>query len=222
MIKLKRDLILRVTFTIFFLAVLNANAFPYIFGNGSGSGYGPEEGESIYGGGNSIETYVIEGAGCYLDGYSDVVKLLNRIEMSELKGLDYLEARGLVEGALANLKKAQETYSNLINLAEVTPYNEVVISKLTAFDYDSFMKEHDLNIVIFKRAADYLKKGDITGTYKRINLKFGLIIELLELVMTEISLNKFPDVMNLRRLNNECSQVLLFGQYIADVFDQIL
>jgi hypothetical protein len=62
---------------------------------------------------------------------------------------------------------AKEPYYFMIKIAEVTPYNESVIAKLKSFDYDSFMYRINAAPGIFKEVSEYLKRGGVTGNYKR-------------------------------------------------------
>jgi hypothetical protein len=193
-----------------------------ILQNGSGKGYGDDGGDSGSQERRSsisiINTYIIVGAGYYLNAHSDSLALLNRIELSEIIGIDYSECKNLVDRALNNIKNAKETYSLLIEVAEITPYNQLVISKLKSFDYDSYLNEHALNSLIFKDVEDYLKNGDIRGVHKRIYYDVIEIENLLISIKDEISLNKMPELSNLWKLNEKFSDTLIYGGYVARVF----
>lgn len=222
MIKSNKQLILKIFIGIIISMVFYTMGFSCILQNGSGKGYGDDDGESGCEGGKSnsaiINTYIIEGAGYYLNAHSDFLVLLNRVELSEIIGIDYSECKNLVNSALNNIKNAKETYYLLIEVAEVTPYNQLVISKLKSFDYNFYLNEHALNSVIFKDVEDYLKNGDIRGVHKRIYSDVIEIEKLLISIKDEISLDKMPELSNLWKLNENFSETLIYGEYVARVF----
>lgn len=227
MIPIKKNLILTPLVGMLILLIIPTVVFPRIWGNGAGGGYGGPDGGSsnvagIHSQTNTIEKYVIRGAGFYLDAYSDILELLNRIEESDLKGMDYDEVRNISDRALENMYNAMETYYYLIRRAEMSPYNETVITKLMAFDYAGFMEKWGLNSVLFKKVEKYLGIGDITGTFKYIYIELTAIVKMLHNIRNELYLGKIPELSNLWRLNELCSQTLLFGQYMSRVFYTIL
>ena len=227
MIPIKKNLILTPLVGMLILLMIPTVVMPRIFANGSGGGYDDGDGTSgnvagIQSQFNTIETYVIRGAGFYLKAYSDILELLNRVEESDLKGMDFNEVQQISDRALMNMYNAIYTYYYLIRRAEMTPYNEAVIKKLTAFDYDGFVEKRGLNSVVFKMVEEYLQAGDITGMYKRIYLELTAIVQTLHYVRDELYLGKLPDLSNLWRLNEQCFQTLLFGQYMARVFYALL
>lgn len=224
MTKFNKNLTVKFLVGVFLAYVLSVNLFPCMCCNGSGDGYdsSSDSGANASLKGNIIETYVIEGAGSFLNAQAKIMMLLNKVEMSDLKGIDYNELQAIVSSALEYMKDARLSYDNLIKTAEKTPYKENVTAKLVSFGYDEFSVENNLNPTIFQKVKNYLSVGDITGTYRKIYDKFGKIINLLNLIKNEISANKTPELPNLWKLNQVSSQTLLFGQYIAIVFSEIL
>jgi hypothetical protein len=209
------------TVSLFFIILMlsNNSLFAYISFNGSGSGYDdPDTGEDLIKNTSSIDTLITEGAGYYLQGNSDIQTLLNRVELQDLKGIDYLEMQRLVDSALANITNARLTYEKLVSKAEATPYNPVVIEKLKSFDYNSFMIENRLNETIFKKAAGYLGNGDITGAFRHALAVVRYMEFLLTVVKTGMECNRLEIYW---RLNELCAETTLFGSFIARVFHQI-
>lgn len=215
--------VLKVFFGVFAACFFSMSAFPCICANGAGDGYIPPGGSSGIKGvsGNPIETYVIEGAGYFLEANSCILQLLNKVEMAELRGADYSEIQAIVDNAIHNMKNARTAYDNLISSAEATPYNQYVITKLMTFDYDGFAKQKELNSVIFGAVEHYLGSGDITGSFKKINAKFAKITNMLNTMSETIASNQTPQLSSLWKLNQESSQTLLFGQYVAQVFYEL-
>jgi hypothetical protein len=227
MIPIKKNLILTIFVGVMILLVTPAGVFSRLLSNGAGGGYDESDGTSVaktadLGTAGTIETHVITGAGYYLNAYSDILLFFNRVELSDLKGMDYNESRQLLDRALDNMINALKTYERLIKKAGLTPYNETVISKLLDFDYNGFMQERGLNSVIFGKVEDYLKRGDITGMCRQMYTEFIVIVGILYSVRDELYLEKLPEMSKLWRLNERCSQTLLFGQYASRVFYAVL
>jgi len=202
--------------------LLNTQIYSYVSANGAGGGYeDPGGGKSNSGStkeNSIIEAYIEEGGGYFLNAFSNILLVSNRIEIVNLKGIDYDELNKIVDNALDNIRNAKSTYSILIQTALYTPYDLVVISKLKRFDYQAFMTEYSLNSDIFKEVEGYLKNGDITGTFIRIYNSFIKIEGLLLSIKEEVSLNKMPELSKIWEVNEEASKSLNFGQYITRIF----
>ena len=215
----------------FILMMVNMNAFPYIYHNGSGGGYEEEGDNSIatthisfintYECINTIDNFIIIGAGYYLKGNSHIQKFLNLVETHDLKYIDYNEVNQLVNIALENISLARETYYSLIKLAEMTPYKQEIILKLKGFDYESFMVNMELNVVVFNKLRGYLERGDITGTFKHTYSSQGVIEDLLKEIKNGIEFNRIPELSLLWKLNESCAESSLFGSYAARIFHAI-
>jgi hypothetical protein len=203
-----------------FLIFLTTNGFSRIYHNGSGKGYEPPDGgEKTSTNVNIIEIYVEKGAGYLLNGYSDFITFLSRVELQDQNGVDFDELRQLIDSALNHVKNAKYTYHHLVGIAEVTPYNQVVISLLKSFDYDAFIEEKSLNRIIFEKEVEkYLAKGDITGIYKRTYEKLNTFDMILTSFKIEIDSNGIPGLPALWDLNESWMEALTAGQYTAGVF----
>ena len=209
-------------FKIFLLVItffiLQANVYPIIWANGAGGGYGEgEEGDSTLCSSIPIESYIVEGAGHFLDAYAAVLSFLNRVELSGEGNTDFSEWQELLETALVKMGRANTSLIILIWLAESTPYNEAFISRLKQFNYSQFMMDNGLNTEIFKAMAEYLQTGDITGVFKRMQANFGVIISRLTAIHRDVLRGKMPALASLWDLNQLCSDTLLLGQYVSRV-----
>ena len=222
-----RNLILKVLLVVYISIMVQINLFAYICHNGSGSGY-----ESGSGGSsvetskastisNPIENYIIEGAGHYLKGNASIQSLLNLVELQDMNGIDAAEMMQLVNNALDNIIRARETFAKLIDTAEATPYNPVVIERLHHFDYETFMTINSLNPVIFKELQSYLYRCDITGTFKRSYYNIYNIEWLLVSIQKGLSSNNLPGLPVFWQLNELCADTTLFGSYAARLFYEI-
>lgn len=211
--------ILMVSMVFIILMLFNNNLFSYISFNGSGSGYNDQNsGEDLTNNTTTIETLITVGAGYYLQGNSDIQSILNLVELQDVKVMDYQELQGLVNSALENITNSRLIYEKLVETAEITPYNPVVIDKLKSFDYKTFMHENKLNEVVFRKVEGYLSDGDITGTFR-----YGLSV-IHEIEDRLISVKTGMDFNRLElywKLNELCAETTLFGSFIARVFRQI-
>jgi hypothetical protein len=214
-----------ITLVSVFIIISSIYTHGRIFGNGSGGGYdgndsgstnsGPEVSNFV------IEMYVIEGARYFLNVNSDIMTFLNRVESAEVAGMNFVECRQILDRALQNMQYASAIYDCLIWLAEMTPYNEDVIARLTDFDYTGFMMEKGLNGNILEEVEVYLVNGDITGVYKNISARFKTILNKITYIRGEINSGKLPAISHCWELSETCSQTLLFGQYVSRVFYSI-
>ncbi len=216
------------------LVLAPANALGYVVYNGSGTGYcdpisdpgcdnNVNSSNSLSGPASAsmIESFIEEGGGYFLNAFSNILTLSNRVEMSNLNAVDYKELQKIAETGLANLQNAKSTYHLLILTAHSTPYNPAVISKLKAFDYNGFMRKNSLNGVILKELEDYLGMGDITGIYKRFYSKLIFMEGLLLSIKHRVDLNQLPGISEIWQLNETASNNLQFGQYAARVFAEL-
>ena len=199
------------------------NLFPRICANGSGGAFGGEESIShgMSGVSSLIETHVIEGAGHFLNAYSNILLFLNRVEKSGLEEMDFKEAALIVNRAIENMDNALAVYNQLIDIAERTPYNKNTIAKLMDFDYNGFMSRCGLNNIIFKEVKMYLSNGDVIGMYKYIRNEFLLIRKSLRKVKNDIDTENIPIISSLWTINDEFSKTLNFGQIVSRCFYEI-
>ncbi|MCK4762197.1 MAG: hypothetical protein KAW12_08370 [Candidatus Aminicenantes bacterium] len=215
--RIKNQWVLKAVIGVFIVLAFSFNSFSWIYHNHGGSAY-VDGGEGIAAISSSIETYIIDGAGYFLKSYADVLILLNYIETTVPGNLDQAELQEVVENALTNLNSAKSAYTQLITLAEATPYNVEVLEKLKFLDYDSFIENNGLIPVVFKDVEKYLKKGDITGTLKKSAAAFDMLVSILKTIEADIALGNMPDINSLWNLNQEYAKELLFGQYTARVY----
>lgn len=210
--------ILTVSMVFIVMTLANNNLFSYISCNGSGSGYEGSNGSEGLTYTAAIDNIIIEAAGYYLQGNSDIQAILKMVELQDLTETDYTELQRLVNSALENITSARLTYEKLVNQAEATPYNPVVLEQLKSFDYKTFMSANRLNEPVFKRVETFLSAGDITGAFKYVLSAVRDIEDLLITVKTEMDFNRLEPYW---QLNERCAETTLFGSFIARVFHQI-
>jgi len=213
----KKVIILTLIIFAFSLSV-----FPRISNNGSATGYDEGDGgDSTTSINSTIESYIIDGGGYYLQGDSYIRSLLALVELQDVKGIDYMDVHRVVNGALENISNARITYEKLVKKAEVTPYNMAVIEQLREFDYKTFMMQNRLNETVCKEVAGYLSNGDITGILKRNLVSIKTIEGLLIMIKGELDSNRLAVLEIFWRLNELCAETSLFGSFVARVFDEI-
>jgi hypothetical protein len=170
---------------------------------------------------SSIGQMIIEGAGYFLMSHSEMLKLLNKIELSELTGPVYSEWQVMINSSIESMENASETYKNLISVANETPYDMDVIEKLKIFDYTGYMQTNGLNSVIFSRVKDFLCKGDVIGVYIYLKSDMDSIIDQLYNIKSSIDSNVPPEISLLWRVNQRYSESLLFGQFVSEIFKNL-
>lgn len=204
------------------IVLFQMNAYSFINFNGAGNGYeNPLKGTVLMN--NTIENYIAESAGYYLNAGSNIHTLLYMVEMQDVRtgGLDFAAVNKAVDNAVVYMNRTRETFEKLIREAEKTPYNETVQVRLKAFDYDSFAETNYLNKTIFAAAKNFLKIGDITGTFKKAHSEFTGILKLLQTIKVDTKQGHLPGVDIFWQLNEKFSTESLFGSYVARIFTEI-
>lgn len=168
-----------------------------------------------------LRTYVIEGAGYFLDSYSDFLLLLNKLEMSELQGCDFNELLYLLNNAIEKMLYANESYFQLKQKADVTSYNPVIIDELLNFDYDAFADREGLIKSIFKDVKAFLSKGNIRELYGEALSHTQGILNSAMVIKTNLEEGVFPGASDLHDLNEAYARYMIFGEYAAEIFQQI-
>lgn len=207
---------------IFTFAVLltAANGYGYFSYNRSCEAF-PEQCEG--GEGLSISTpplgqLIIDAASRYIKSNSDYQLLLREIELSDPNGPNFAVLQELVDNAIENMNMANSTYWQIWQTSEALNYDPVVLEKLCQFDYPGYQAENNPNPVIYAKAANYLKNGDVRGTYRQACIATAEILQELDTLKTNIDKNKLPKLNACWRLNQLYLETELFGQYVSEVF----
>lgn len=210
---------------IIMVAVLPIDGYAFIKANDSDKAFMP-------GGGNkdttlltpdkSIRDYIIDGAAFYLDSYSNILALLKEVEVAELGNSDGTRLSALITSALDNMENCNAAYISLHAVALQTEYNPVVILELKTFNYNQFMSNYKLNRSIFRSLQDLLHRGDVRGAYSQMLLDSESILAVLYRVKSSIDQGLLPDSASLWEANQAYSESLLFGQYMAAIFAEIV
>jgi hypothetical protein len=169
----------------------------------------------------TIKYLIIKSATYFFKGKSKIDLLASGLEAADIEGVNFYELQQIVNDSLCNMKTARYYYQALKSKADNTPYNQPVISQLIVFDYDSFSVDIGLNGDIFNQVKGYLKMGDVRGAYARLYDYTDNIIDMLEAVQKEVYYWEIPGIENVWKLHQECAHMLLFGQYIAQIFQNL-
>ena len=185
--------------------------------NDSPVGFAPPPTESQ----SSLSEYIVEGANNFFTSYQSYISFLQKIEQADPSNFDYQQMGALLKDSITANELTKASYSNLISQSEKLEYAPAVISELKIFDFDTFETEYNLVHSIFKETQAYLTKGDIKGIYNYMAGSVQGIGDSLEKVRLSVDSGIFPDMKLVRKINQKYMTTLLFGQYVAEVFQQI-
>jgi hypothetical protein len=141
--------------------------------------------------------------------------------MSELQGCDFNELLFLVNNAIEKVQYANEVYFQLKQKADVTSYNPVIINELLNFDYDTFAEQEGVIESIFKEVKAFLSKGKIREMYGEALSHTQGILNIANVIKTKLEEGLFHGTSDLYDLNEAYANYMLFGEYAAEVFQQI-
>lgn len=210
--------VLKVMTGLLLIIALGINAFPRWLANGSGKGF-DDTGEGFAA--VSLEVYVVEGAGYFLDSYANALLFMKHLESMDKNAVNDTEAVSMLNNALRSMEKANAVFKQLKFLADVTPYKPAVTDALCKFDYEAFQAAYGIDDNIFDRVRDYLGKGDIRAVYGDIVTDTGTIAALLKQVKEQVDAGIFPSTWDVWKLDRAYSDSQRFGQYAARVFDAL-
>jgi len=180
---------------------------------------------------------IIEGTSMFLQSNSDVLLLLNEVEIAEIKAFDFDYAFKLTESAIFKLEKAKVHYLNAINFDKITcdekgeaesyakfgyesfeEKNHINAESYAKFDYKSFAEKNHLNKEIMTEVSELLKKGDVTGVYVKSINDMDSILSTLKEVKKGILMGIKPDVKFFWSLLQQYNILGLYGNYATLVF----
>lgn len=232
MIKRNKQIVLRMTAIVLALMVIPTYSHGYSIANYGEENYTSETGTSQgqHSGTmsvtaqlnkESIGVYIVEGAGAFLRSQSAMLQLLNKVEMSDLEGLDYDNLRADLLCAVENMETANYFYALLTSTAAITPYNPVTVNRLVSLDYEKFRKENGLNASTFQVVKNYLGKGDVTGFFGNLKARTKVILTMLYKLKSMTETDQFPSIQHLWSLAQQYSEFQMTGQYSAQLFYKV-
>jgi hypothetical protein len=216
----KSNLKLSITFilVVLFVATTVNGYWSYNLSSTAFPNQGEEPGNKSATVTSPLEQLIIDAAGFYLRSTSDYQLLLRETELSGIPGTNVSVLQELIGSAVSNLELANSTYYQLWQTSKYLEYDPVVLEKLHKFNYNGYQAVNHLNPEIFKQVADFLKAGDVRGSYERAYHATGEILERIKTLKTNLDKNTLPSLAECWRLNQLFLETELFGQYVAEVF----
>jgi hypothetical protein len=166
---------------------------------------------------STLKIYITESAGYFLNSHSTYQTFLNRVEMADVNGIDFIELKDILYNSTAYMEKAKAAYANVKAASEKIPMDTIMINKLQNFDYDGFQVKYGLIKPIFVKVKKLLLKGDIPGLDAAVLANMENILKQLYEVKALVDKSQTPDIAGLWRLNQSYAEAQLFGQYIAQI-----
>lgn len=170
----------------------------------------------------TLKSYVVESAGYFLKSHAAFQQFLYCLEMSESGGADSADFKITLYSAIENMEKARAAYNNLKFASEKIPYNQEMIDKLMKFDYESFRVKNGFNEPVFEKLRTFLGKGDIAGFDGAVIANIDDILNKLYVIKASVDKGLLPEIALPWRTNQAYAEAQLFGQYMSEVFRDIL
>ncbi len=164
---------------------------------------------------------IIEGTSMFLQSNSDVLLLLNEVEIAEIKAFDFDYAFKLTESAIYKLEKAKILYTDVINFGEVGCDGKAMAEKFLKFDYDWLVEKNQLNKQIMGEVSELLKEGNAIAAYKKSINDINKILSTLNQIKKGILMKQKPKVKLFWSLLQQYNILALYGNYATLVFYSI-
>jgi hypothetical protein len=164
---------------------------------------------------------IIEGTSLFLQSNSDVLLLLNEVEIAEKMAFDFEYAFKLTESAIFKLEKAKAHYLDAMNFGKIICDEKGDGESYAKFDYESFAEKNHLNKEIMAEVSELLKKGDVTGVYEKSVNDMDSILSTLKEIKKGISMKQKPDIKLFWSLLQQYNILGLYGNYATLVFYSI-
>jgi hypothetical protein len=161
-----------------------------------------------------VKQYIVDSGAALINANSQLQAFLNKVELSELYGIDYSEMQNLLTAVIENMTSAEKSYNDLIEITREMDYSESAIQKLKLFDYDSYNGPFPL---LWGTVKGFLENGDVKGAFDRTHSDCLELIESLNQVKSILDTNQLP-ITELRRVNQKFFETQLFAQYCAEVY----
>ncbi len=165
-----------------------------------------------------IDNSIVDGASSFLKAHAEVLLFLNKIELANSTGLDYVELQKNLDVAIMHMENARIAYLELKTIANESPYNPSAIKNLKKFNYKEYETTNGLNPFIFEKVVQYLKVGNIRGVFNQFYVEVGTILTQLYDLKAAVVARSIPEVAKMWRLNQSISDTQFFGQYAAEIF----
>jgi hypothetical protein len=197
------------------LGVFSSNLFSYFFLNDVDGGYANP-------GRPGIRLHQIKGAGDFLKSHAAFLLFLDKIECSEMEAPDYRELGDLLTDAVAYLESARDHYAVLQQIADMTPYDPVFLTRLAHFHGAGVQEMDRLADSPVKGVEAYLRSGDLRGINSMFVAHMQELLDGLIDIESSVDAGIFPEITPLLQLQRAYCQLQLRGQYAATVFMRVV
>ena len=202
----------------FIFALCSTQIYPRIWCNTTDGGFTDDEVLA----GFSMKTHIVEAAAHFLNAYGHTMLLLNKIELSELYGLNFTEAQQLTNIAIEEMNYAIAEFSSLRELAAKTPYNDNVLDLVAAYDFAQFESRKKANASILGNLKDLLVQKKLREYYDQIQTNLYEIVGHLNLLKSHLDGNIYPDFEAVHNLNQVLAETMISGEYAAEIFHEVI
>lgn len=202
--------------------ICNSTAYAFVWGNWRECANTPACSSTVQTEYFLLKTCIEESAGNFLNSHSNFQAFLNRVELAESNGLDRSELKEILYIVIENMEKAKAAYTNFKTASEKIPYNQAMIDQLKIFDYDGFRVQYGAIEPIFAKVKNYLRKGNIRGFDAAVLTNMDIILKKLYMIKGAVNKDQMPEISLLWRANQAYIEAQLFGQYMSEVFKDIL
>lgn len=170
----------------------------------------------------SLKQLIIDSAGYYMQSNGFYQQFLNKVELSEIYGINFWELAEIIDNALVNMELSNAVYYELWQTSKTLDYNSLTLYKLKQFNYADYQKEHGLNLCVFDQVSDRLRAGDVIGVYENAYNDTLNILDKLRDLKASIYAFQLPEVADCWRITQFYFETQLYGQYVSEVFFAIL
>ncbi len=202
----------------FIFAICSTQVYPRIWCNTTDGGFSDD---SVLAG-VSMRTHIVEAAAHFLNAYGHTMLLLNKIELSELYGLNFPEAQQLTNTAIEEMNYAIAEFSNLRDLAARTPYNDNVLDMVAAYDFSQFETRKKANGSILSNLKELLVERKLREYYDQQYANLYEIVGHLNLLKSHLDGNIYPDFDTIHNLNQILAETMISGEYAAEIFHEVV
>ena len=202
----------------FVFAVCCTQIYPRIWCNTTDGGFSDDAVLA----GFSMKTHIVEAAAHFLNAYGHTMLLLNKIELSELYGLNFTEAQLLTNTAIDEMNVAIAEFSALRELADRTPYNDNVLDMVAVYDFSQFEARKKANTSILNSLKELLLERKLREYYAQLHSKLYEIVGHLNLLKSHLDGNMYPDFEAIHNLNQVLAETMISGEYAAEIFHEVV
>lgn len=147
--------------------------------------------------------------------YSEVLVLLQRIELMDNQQLDYKELIRHTDNAILSLGEGKKACSLSIRIANRAKDQSLQLKSLRIKDPAYVVKGVVVNDVIYKQFASYISNGDLAGYFKHLSRAFDQSRDTLVMIKKELRAGQVPDLKLFWSINELMSETTILNSYMT-------